>query len=221
MGGWLTVAIREADGNEYISQRNTNPLADWLVDPLFWTGRKRVKEYILAGSPSFTPVKRAYPDQYGIILFDFVNKKALSRQNYTSVGSYFCAFVGSKNAGHLLSMIKRGWVTQYNCIRNKGEHADRFTDLSPKEVKAFQKLLAHWLHPTAEEETRYPGRRRGYRPMHFEPGIVDVHFTPRGWQIDHNPHEEVKEYWAKVRAFMKDNGWRSKSWTQLEVEKAA
>ena len=222
MGGALAVAIRRKNGEEYISERWTNPLPHWMVNPLFWSGGKVIDEYITS-EDNWKPVKRVFPSEYGTVLFDFKTKKVFSRQDYCGIGQYVCSDPDQKEARHLLAIIQRGWVTEYEVFRYPSDSKDKQT-LHPDEVEGFHKYLTMF----AKGGSTDPDLGKWLRGYHFKPGMVTMRWDVPGWTFERgNIDSKGKRQctprayrcWSDVRAFMVENGWRSKSWSQEEVDR--
>jgi hypothetical protein len=228
MGGHLAIGIRRANGTEYISQRHTNPLPHWLVDPEFWSDGAVVDEYIKSGLSEYTPVGRIFPDEYGVVLIDFVTKRIFSRQDYCGILDFNCSGTHGDDARHVLAIIERGWVKRYEVWRHWDNDAERDAkladrDLHPDEVDAFIAIM----RANAESPTDYEDVRTW--PKRFEPGMVSVEFVVPGWTVDDGKPRDANgmvtncsfrawQVWSEVEAFVKETGWKAPCWSQAEVD---
>lgn len=211
MGGYFCVGIRRKDGSEYIAERHTNPLPGWVCDPEWWSGGKVIDRYIAAakGERLFRPRKIVFPSEYGVVLFDFITKKVLSRQDYTSLVSSLQFADNAPHAKEYLALRDKGWIHRMECWPHDEPNQRGPRVMRNKEINSF------WERIEAHAEDPRVSTRNG--PI----GMVELYWTPRGWQVDHPKGDSDKGYarWGDVRKFMKENGWKSPCWTPERVKK--
>ena len=232
MGGRLAIAIRRQNGTEYISGRWTNPLPHWLSNPGFWDDGPVVDEYIKAGLANNVPTDRVFPEEYGVVIIDFVTKRVFSRQDYCGIGETNCTFINSEGAADLLRIIEEGRVTRYEVFRHAPHDApDDVREalladqtLHADEVEEFHAQLRRIeTGPNPEDGNGYTGSK------HFKPGMIVVEWTVPGWTFDDGKIRDAtgkitdvegraSQCWSQVQAFIKETGWKAACWSQEEVD---
>ena len=87
MGGAVFVGIRFPSGKEVLTEQWTNPMSGWFCNKRFLEGDEAFLEELMAFEegdewPKNEGRDAVFPSEYGVVLIDFVNMKAFSRQDY-------------------------------------------------------------------------------------------------------------------------------------------
>lgn len=215
MGGSVFIGIRRRNGEIYMGQRWTNPTSWWFNHPeMYDADEKRLLEYInLQEEP--TPRTEIEPSEYGVILYDALKGRLLSRQCYTGLGKYLIASSCNAEDLEVVRLLRdrklvqeiQVWPHQPACSWGikKGKPAQVVMD--PEQMPRFWALLF-----SGQE---YPLRRLNGA----DAGMFDLHWKIEGLEVDHKGGTHGYHYWPEVMAWVEECGWNVPIWSKERVIK--
>ncbi len=217
MGGSVLIGIRRRNGEFFISERWTNPTTFWFNDPDFYNDDEvELQEYI--DGENDKPQTVIHPSEYGVILVDFIRRRVISRQDYTSIGRLFTNFTDIEKMEIIQKLKKRGFVKSVQARLPSGQTSstwgipdkDQVVTLDEAATNTYFELLEKMI--TAEQTWLDEGSPSGLRPAYesIEPGVRD--FFDITWEI---PGLEVSDiqggrgycHWQDVLKWVAENEW--------------
>jgi hypothetical protein len=89
MGGSIRIVVRFSDGTVQSKTRHTNPLPSVIRSPQFIAGDEGFMRSYLDRRSEYESDDRIAPCEYGIAVFDYITRYALSYNNYSDFQGFY------------------------------------------------------------------------------------------------------------------------------------
>jgi len=218
MGGDVFIGIRKRNGEIYLAERWTNPTSYWFNDPAMYdVDEKTLDNYIeLPEEPR--PQTEIHPSEYGVILYDALNNKLFSRQDYTSVGRLIVSLFDPENMELAQVLRQRGIVTELRAF-SLGNRDNCSWGQVPKEAGPFIVTPEKWPRFfEIIEEVLSQGRDHVYELPNSEKAMFEVGWKIPGLEVDHLKAARGWNHWPEVLKWVSDQGWPVPIWPQEKVD---
>lgn len=200
MGGEVFVGARWKDAkgvHEQCSLRWTNIMPRFMANPSFYKKGEAFEDFINRAKPANQwPQSRLTheiaPSEYGVILFDFINKTVFSRQRYSGPGSICFHLSDDEDREQFLKMNAGKMITK---VRG---------GLNPRSIRKLSVVVN-----ACQKQGR--GVQRPF---------AIVEYKIKNWTFDHKS-EVGYDCWDEVRTFVKAAGWQSRIWTTKRAQENA
>lgn len=195
MGGEVFVGVRRSSGEEVHGIRWTNNIPWYITDPTFMDEGAGLESFFEEQDPKERRSQVEY-SEYGVILIDFKTKKLLSFQDYCEVPrvlvNYFDGrdtYSPAETAAHVLKMHESGR------LRIKISPWSMTEQLTTTDPEKIIELL---------RDCDEGGCLRSKAFLNFEAWLD---WSP--WTIESGMSPKKADR-SRVRAFLEENGWRTR-----------